>query len=96
MPPHCASSSRPPPLSCLQVVISRKIKQPSEATPFANVYKVKPDKSVDSVLYTSTLVIRVPGSSEGTLARWATVTNAGGPAECFFKLNGEGACSNST
>lgn len=54
---------------------------PGKAQPFFIAYGSHPDNSNMLVLHASTLVVRVPKTTN----KWAIVTNPTGPAECFFK-----------
>jgi len=73
------------------VQIKHKINNPSELAPFSTVYGGSSKLNNDNVLWASMLVIKVFNAPN----TWALVTNHAGPAECFLKNNGEGACSNS-
>jgi hypothetical protein len=68
-----------------QVTIVGKAQTPAQARPFEKVYGTQPDNKQPNVLWASTLVTKV----EGTTDVWAVVVNPKGPAECFFVPHNE-------
>lgn len=63
---------------------------PGKAQPFLLAYGSAPNNKNPLVLNASTLVVRVPKTTD----EWAIITNPTGPAECFFIKTADKCTSN--